>query len=107
MMSLWRLTPIASPDDARWQDREVWSEVIVEAPTAALARRYAADWELASGTPPIGNESPSPRSGFEDEKLYWVRRVSPGPGDMLSRYGEPASRVKRAVVAGATAEGAS
>lgn len=101
MMSLWQITPVASPNDAHWQDRKVWSEVIVEAPSAALARLYAAEWELGSGPPHIGNETPTPRSGFDDEKLYWVRRVSPGPEDLPGRPSDPSSPIKRAVAAAA------
>ena len=64
------------PDDPRWQDRTIWSEVIVDAPTAAFARQYAAEWALQDMDGQVGNESPSPNSGFEDEKLYWARRVA-------------------------------
>jgi hypothetical protein len=93
----WKLTPVASPDDPRWQGRAIWSEVIVEAPSAAFARQFAADWELADRLRHIGNESPSPKSGFEDEKLYWVRRVPEDEARYLDPAADAATRVLRAV----------
>jgi hypothetical protein len=91
----WKLTPVASPDDPRWQGRTIWSEVIVEAPSAAFARHFAAEWELPNRRRRVGNESPSPKSGFEDEKLYWVRRLR----DMVhvTPAGDAATPVLRAV----------
>jgi hypothetical protein len=74
-MALWKLTPAAEPDDDRWQGRTMWKEVIVEAATAAFARQFAAEWELGRTRQQVGNESPSPLSGFIDEKLYWARRM--------------------------------
>ena len=66
-MPLWRIRPIAEPDDPRWLDHAIWSEVVVRADSAAQARRAAAS-EDADG-------AGDGRSGFDDEKLYWVRRV--------------------------------
>jgi hypothetical protein len=94
---LWKLTPAAAPDDPRWQDRTIWSEVIVEAPTAAFARQFAADWDLPKQLPQVGNESPSPKSGFQDEKLYWARRVADEEARHLSLAGDGTSPVLRAV----------
>ncbi len=76
----WLLEPSASPKDSRWQDRPIWRWVVVAAPTAALARLVAEKWALPRMAPQIGNESASPRAGFLDEKLYFVRPVKPGPG---------------------------
>jgi hypothetical protein len=91
----WKLTPVAAPGDPRWQGRAIWSEVIVEAPTAAFARQFAAEWELNDRLRHVGNESPSPKSGFQDEKLYWVRRL-PDDGRELGAA-DGASPVLRAV----------
>lgn len=96
-MPLWKLTPAAAPDDPRWQDRTIWSEVIVDAPTAAFARLYAAEWALQDTDGQVGNESPSPNSGFEDEKLYWARRVAEEEGHSPSPTGDGTSRVLRAM----------
>jgi hypothetical protein len=93
----WKLTPVASPDDPRWQGRAIWSEVIVKAPTAAFARLYAAKWELQDMDGQVGNESPSPKSGFEDEKLYWVRRLPADEDRRLDSAADGAGPVLRAV----------
>jgi hypothetical protein len=96
-MALWTLTPVASVEDDRWQGRTIWTEVIVEAPTAAFARQFAAEWELAEQQGRVGNETPSPMSGFLDEKLYWVRRLSADQSLHLSLEANPGSPVRRAV----------
>lgn len=49
----------------------------MRADTAALARRVAARLEYDPDEPPTGNESPTFRSAFEDEKLYWVVELAP------------------------------
>ena len=67
-MPLWRIRPVAEPDDPRWLDHAIWSEVVVRADSAAQARRAAATSEKADA-------ASDGRSGFDDEKLYWVRRV--------------------------------
>ena len=90
------MTPVASPDDPRWQGRAIWREVIVKAPTAAFARLYAAKWELQDMDGQVGNESPSPKSGFEDEKLYWVRRVPGEEARDLRTGSQDVERVLRA-----------
>jgi hypothetical protein len=93
----WKLTPVASPDDPRWQGRTIWSEVIVEAPSAAFARHFAAEWELPNRRRRVGNESPSPKSGFEDEKLYWVRHLRDNEAVHVAPAGDAATPVLRAV----------
>ena len=93
---MWKLTPVASADDPRWQDRTIWKEVIVEAPTAAFARQFAAEWALQDMDGQVGNESPSPVSGFEDEKLYWVRRVPSEQARELRGSSADGSRILRA-----------
>jgi hypothetical protein len=96
-MALWKLTPAAAPDDDRWQGRTIWNEVIVEAPTAAFARQYAAEWEQGEHMQQVGNESPSPRSGFQDEKLYWARRLRPNGSLHISLPTETTTPVRRAL----------
>jgi hypothetical protein len=76
-MPLWRIQPVADPEDGRWLDHTIWREVVVRAPTAAVARHAAARMELATDRPPTGNEMPSARSAFEDEKLYRVSPLEP------------------------------
>lgn len=70
-MQLWRIYPIAIPSDGRWQGRKVWREVVVRAPTAAIARLKACQAERQSDS-----DSRIANCGFEDEKLYWVQRMN-------------------------------
>ncbi|MGF1610148.1 MAG: hypothetical protein ACFCUQ_12185 [Kiloniellales bacterium] len=78
-MALWKIVPVADPGEPRWLDHPIWAEVVVRAPTAALARVLAANMERRAMEvdAPAGNESHSFSSGFEDEKLYEVRRLEP------------------------------
>ncbi|MGF1593996.1 MAG: hypothetical protein ACFCUW_11985 [Kiloniellaceae bacterium] len=81
-MALWSIEACAVAEDSRWMDFPIWADVVVRAPTAALARRTAAGMEAAlldDGIPP-GNETPAFRSAFTDEKLYRVRRLRHLPG---------------------------
>jgi hypothetical protein len=88
----WLIEPNAAQDDPRWQGREIW-QLVVAAPSAAFARLEAERWALRQRSPVhigqvhfgpvhIGNESPSMRAGFIDEKLYFARLlpVNVGPG---------------------------
>lgn len=78
-MSLWMIEPVAARGDPRWLDFPHWVEVAVRAPTAAEARLAAGKMEkrMFADDTPVGNETHSFRSGFEDEKLYRVRRLEP------------------------------
>lgn len=90
-MSLWMIEPVAPAEDSRWLDFPHWAEVAVRAPTAAEARLVAGrmEWRLTADAVPVGNESHSFRSGFEDEKLYWVRRLEPGELPEATPEGPP------------------
>ena len=97
-MALWKLTPAALPEDDRWQRRPIWNEVIVEAPTAVAARELAASWERSEVVAQrIGNETPSPRSSFQDEKLYWARRMRPQDSIHLALPKTTSTPVRRAL----------
>lgn len=74
-MPIWRLTPIAPPDDPRWLDHQIWESVLVRAPTSGMALLLASELERDPDRPPVGNETPSFQSAFEDPKLYVARRV--------------------------------
>lgn len=89
-MPLWRLKPHADESDSRWLDHPRWEEVIVRAPTAALARRVAASLERPEEPVPPGNESLPFRSGFEDEKLYHVAPLDSDEAPGLSLEGPDA-----------------
>jgi hypothetical protein len=84
-MALWLLRPTAQRDDPRWQGRTIWREALVRARSAAEARLLAAERDIDPSRPPTGNESPSFRSGFIDEKLYRVDRAGEedGPPEVL------------------------
>jgi hypothetical protein len=75
-MPLWRIHSVAHPEDSRWQGRRIWAEVIVQAESAAFARLMASKLDEPPVPHRLGNESLCFRSGFEDEKLYWVHRLS-------------------------------
>lgn len=70
---MWMIYRVASPEDARWQGRPLWERVVVDARSPAMARLLAAELERPAEGQRMGNESLCFRSGFEDEKLYWVR----------------------------------
>src|SRR5262245_15318517 len=72
---LWLIEPVADPDDSMWQDRPVWAEVVVAAPSPAFARLAAERRALPAHWTPVGNESESRRSGLNDEQLYHVRAL--------------------------------
>lgn len=79
-MGFWMIEPVAARGDPRWLDFPQWAEVAVRAPTAAEARLTAGKMEkrMFADSTPVGNETHPFRSGFEDEKLYRVRRLEPG-----------------------------
>lgn len=72
-MPLWEIEAVVSPDDPRWLGRRVWRSVLVRASSAAAARVVAGSLE---NTHTVGNESDVRRTGFSDEKLYWVKQVT-------------------------------
>lgn len=76
-MPVWKIIPVAPPDDPRWQGRRIWREVLVRAETAAMARVVAGAWERDPNSIGVANETLDFRSGFEDEKLYWVVELDP------------------------------
>lgn len=72
-VALWVLEPIAHPGDPIWQDRRIWSKVVVSARSAAFARLAAENWAQSENTGGPGNESASRIAGFRDERIYSVR----------------------------------
>ena len=98
-MRLWKIVPVTPPTDPRWQGRRVWSEVLVRAESAAVARLIAGelDREPSIG---VGNETLDSRSGFDDEKLYWVMETDAAAG---SQSGDPGIVAATPLAAGGTA----
>lgn len=74
-LNIYRLVPIASPDDPQWQNRPPRGEVVVRARTTGDARLVATAAELdftdIDALPAEGN-STDMASAFRSEKLYTV-----------------------------------
>lgn len=86
-IQLWLIEPNAAADDPRWQDRQIW-QLVVAAPSAAFARLEAERWALRQRTfVPVGNESPSMRAGFIDEKLYFAKPLPENVGPRPEEFG--------------------
>lgn len=94
-MPIWKIEPVADPDDPRWLDHTRWDAVTVRADSAGTALATAAR-DLYGPGMQVGNETSPERSGFEDVKLYRVRRIR--GGDQNATLGP--SRVIEAVCAG-------
>jgi hypothetical protein len=93
--------PTARDTDPRWQGRQIFTEVLVRADTAGMARHLAARFELgvdpdATGQT-IGNSSEPLGSALEDEKLYQMLTLDDAALDDVIRHGPPG--VLRAVPA--------
>jgi hypothetical protein len=73
---LWRIHAVGHPRDARWQGQKQWKEIIVRAETAAMARLVARSLDQQSTDHRHRSVNLESWSGFRDEKLYWVRRLS-------------------------------
>ncbi|MBU6296620.1 MAG: hypothetical protein KJS68_00130 [Alphaproteobacteria bacterium] len=87
-MPVWRIHPVARRGDARWQGRKIWKEVVVCAPSAAMARLIACELDRPAQRHRKGNESLCFRSGLEDAKLYWVEQLDRSPvGDNRGQEG--------------------
>jgi len=106
-MKAWLIEPAAAPSDSWWQGRKIWARVVVVAPTPAQARMLAERWVLeqeGEPTPQVGNESPTPRPGLDDEKLYHVRPALEEVVDDKARPGvviaEPLAESSRAASSG-------
>ncbi len=80
-MYFWRIVPAARSDDTRWEDHPIFSEVLVRAETASLARLtagrvlYKGDAKTQFGE----EHDPIFVSAFADEKLYRVSEVDSDP----------------------------
>jgi len=89
-MALWKIEPVANPDDPWWQDHKRWQRVIVRADSPAVARLIAAELERGPDQSTDGNASDSFRSAFEDEKLYWVKPLPAEEAKAYDATGAPA-----------------
>ena len=80
-LNIYRLEPVAAPDDPRWQNAPAHGTVVVAARTAGDARVVAAGAELdflEVDALPAEGVSTLNASAFRDEKLYTVIEVGRG-----------------------------
>lgn len=85
---IWLIEPNAAPDDPWWQGRQIW-QLVVAAPSAAFARLEAERWALDQRRAvQVGNESPSMKAGFIDEKLYFARPLPENVGLKFDEFGD-------------------
>lgn len=83
---LWRIEPVARPDDDNWLGRKQFARVIVRADSPAFARELAADLDTPDEASEFGQQDPRLGSAFRRSRLY---RVVPEPGDDADRGDTP------------------
>lgn len=78
---LWRLSPVARPDDPTWQGRRIWSELQIVAISSGEALILAARFALGQANEHTrgSQDRQQLRSGFEDERLYRIDRLDTRP----------------------------
>lgn len=85
-LNVYRLEPVAAPDDPRWENAPSHGTVVAAARTAGDARVVAAGAELdylEIDALPAEDVSTSNASAFRDEKLYTVIEVEHGRQDLV------------------------
>ena len=77
-LAVWRITPVANPEDGAWQGRVIWKELRIIAASAGAAMFEAGRHANAARGISDGRlqDNQQARSGFGDEKLYRVDRTS-------------------------------
>ena len=77
-LAVWRITPVANPEDGAWQGRVIWKELHIIAASAGAAMFEAGRHANAARGISDGRsqDNQQARSGFGDEKLYRVDRTS-------------------------------
>ncbi|MEX1037183.1 MAG: hypothetical protein WDZ54_14655 [Sneathiella sp.] len=77
-MSIWKLSPVAAPDDPHWKGYRYKRPLLVEAEEASMARLKATRWykEQFQGDPDKKIHQ-FYRSAFDDVKLYEAALLSP------------------------------
>ncbi|MEF0942188.1 hypothetical protein [Rhizobium sp. BR 362] len=84
-LNVYRLVPIAAPDDPNWQNAPSHGEIVVAARTAGDARIVAAARELdymEVDSAPAEDVSTANASAFRSEKLYTVVELEHGRHDL-------------------------
>ncbi|NLS17706.1 hypothetical protein HGP16_14180 [Rhizobium sp. P40RR-XXII] len=85
MLNIYRLEPIAAPEDPRWGNAPNQGTVVVAARTAGDARIVAAGKELdfmEVDAAPAEDVTTSNASAFRDDKLYTVIEIARGRTDL-------------------------
>ncbi|AVA25186.1 hypothetical protein [Rhizobium sp. NXC24] len=85
LLNIYRLIPIAEPDDLNWQNAPSHGEVVVAARTAGDARIVASSCELdymEVDSAPAEDVSTANASAFRSEKLYTVVEIEHGRNDL-------------------------
>ncbi|KQV78175.1 hypothetical protein [Rhizobium sp. Root1220] len=84
-LNIYRLEPIAAPDDPRWENAPGHGVIVVAARTAGDARIVAASRELdfmEVDAAPAEDVTTVNASAFRDDKLYTVIEVEHGRSDL-------------------------
>ncbi len=84
-LNVYRLVPIAAPNDPRWENAPPQGEVVVAARTAGDARIVAAGRELDFmdiDAAPAEDVTTAHASAFRSEKLYTVIEIEHGRTDV-------------------------
>jgi hypothetical protein len=85
VLNIYRLVPLAAPDDPNWDNAPSHGEVLVAARTTGDARIVAASRELdfmEIDASPAGGVTTTHASSFRNEKLYTVIEVERGREDV-------------------------
>src|SRR3546814_19941966 len=91
-MPLWKIYPVAGLQDPRWVGRCIWKDVVVRAPSAAMARLVAAAMDRDLDIRLSGAERLCFRIGFHDEKTYWVSLINDVVAASIGKHGREAFR---------------
>lgn len=77
-LAVWRITPVANPEDGAWQGRSIWKDLQIVAATAGAALLEAdRHFEAARGVSEnLSLDGQQVRSGFSDTKLYRIDRTN-------------------------------
>lgn len=84
-LNIYRLVPVAAPDDPRWDNSPNQGEIVVAARTSGDARIVASARELdfmEVDAAPAEDVSTRNASAFRDDKLYTVIEISHGRRDV-------------------------
>jgi len=71
-LRIWKMIPVANPDDSRWLGHKPVPALFVAADSPASARVVASKTDVPPPEGHVGNESGHAHSRFGDEKLYRV-----------------------------------